>query len=196
MADSSSHPVSELKTFHDHVRHGRLADVVAMVKRGINVNAGGTWGLTALALAVHCGHIDVVRYLLSKGAMTNTEDKIGATPLHAAAYTSDAMMLQVLVDAGGNVNAVDKEGWTPLVTLVVSPKLETADKPECLTILFSRPELDLTLGKYEGMTADSEEYARSLGYVAIADAIHAEVHNVVCNAMCSVKQGPNRGVLL
>jgi ankyrin repeat protein len=55
--------------------------VKLLVEQGIDVNAVGQYGWTALHAAAYQGLTDVIEYLVSKGADVNQMDVFGQTPL-------------------------------------------------------------------------------------------------------------------
>ena len=52
-----------------------------LVEHGVDVNAAGQYGWTALHSAAYQGLNDVIDYLVSKGAKLETKDQLGQTPL-------------------------------------------------------------------------------------------------------------------
>lgn len=69
--------------------------------------------VTPLHLAVHNGHLDVIRILL-KWAEVNAVTGAGATPLHVAARNDRAEAARLLLAAGAKADIVDAKGLTPL----------------------------------------------------------------------------------
>jgi ankyrin repeat protein len=52
-----------------------------LVERGVDVNAAGQYGWTALHAATYQGMNDLIEYLVSKGAKIDQKDEFGQTPL-------------------------------------------------------------------------------------------------------------------
>src|SRR4029450_4077685 len=52
-----------------------------LVERGVDINAVGQYGWTALHQASYQGLTDVIEFLVSKGANVNEMDSFGQTPL-------------------------------------------------------------------------------------------------------------------
>jgi RNA polymerase sigma factor (sigma-70 family) len=79
-------------------------------------------GFTALALAAHFGHLEVMRLLIDRGADVNrmATHRIGVTPLHAALFGRQVEAALLLVERGANVTlarggaGMRRAGWTPL----------------------------------------------------------------------------------
>lgn len=79
-------------------------------------------GFTALALAAHFGHIEPLKYLISRGGNINAVSKhaMNVTPLHAALFGRRLEAAKVLVAAGADVTPKrggtgwPRAGWTAL----------------------------------------------------------------------------------
>ncbi len=82
---------------------------------GVDVNAPGAMGRTALHRAVSGQHVAVVRLLLERGADVATADRNGRTPLHWAAVVGSVPCAELLCDGGADIAACTKgSGATPL----------------------------------------------------------------------------------
>ncbi|GAA52937.1 ankyrin repeat domain-containing protein 17, partial [Clonorchis sinensis] len=70
---------------------------------------------TALTLACHGGHVELVRLLLERGADREHRDKKSYTPLHTAVYANQRAVVAVLLDYGADIEAqVDRTKDTAL----------------------------------------------------------------------------------
>jgi len=117
----------------DQLRGAAAGRDLATVRRilqpppGVNVNAAGVNGWTALHLAVISGHSDlaIVQAILQvDGVNVDARDYSGRTPLHLASGISDANQLpiiQALLEAGADPNVADNIGSTPLFYYVIPP---------------------------------------------------------------------------
>lgn len=102
--------------FRDAAFNGNLVTVARGIKQGVEVDAAGEQGRTALMLAAYNGHVQVVQYLLDSGAAVDLRDATDRTALMYAATGPDVETVRTLLDAGADVNATDnEERWTPLM---------------------------------------------------------------------------------
>ena len=99
----------------------------------------GYEGRTSLSTAASCGHLDVVKYILSKGANINMVDNSKYTPLHAASKEGHLHVVEYLVNAGADINAASHNSYTPLSTALIKGRqrivefLMTIGKPSLAT---------------------------------------------------------------
>jgi ankyrin repeat protein len=100
----------------DAAEQGDQALVRLLIDRGVDVNAKGVDGTTALHHAVHADHLQIADMLLRVGADAAARDRYGVTPLYLACLNGSADMIQRLLDAGVDSNIVDATGETPLMT--------------------------------------------------------------------------------
>eukprot|EP01112_Ceratiomyxa_fruticulosa_P011898 TRINITY_DN3274_c0_g3_i1.p1 TRINITY_DN3274_c0_g3~~TRINITY_DN3274_c0_g3_i1.p1 ORF type:complete len:607 (+),score=113.71 TRINITY_DN3274_c0_g3_i1:134-1954(+) len=69
-------------------------------QEGVNPNEGDYDGRTALHLASEEGHLDIVKYLISKGVNLNAHDRWGSTPLRGAISYNRREICNLLKDSG------------------------------------------------------------------------------------------------
>src|SRR5215510_15115318 len=69
----------------DAAEHRQTEDVLALVKRGIDVNAPQPDGATALHWAAHWNDVPTAKALLKAGANANALNDYGVTPVFLAA---------------------------------------------------------------------------------------------------------------
>jgi len=101
------------------VRHGRTADVRALLIGGALVDEPKTngSGATPLYVASLKGHFEIVMVLLAAGADVNrfdTEWRERAPPLYVACQNDHIDVTSALLAANADVNKPDAEGTTPL----------------------------------------------------------------------------------
>jgi ankyrin repeat protein len=100
--------------------HQSIVDL--FLKAGIDVNATGEGGRTALLAATLARDWQTADRLLKKGAETNRGDDVGVTPLMAAAMNGHIPAMQNLLSHGADPAAVDRRGHTALHYAVVAKK--------------------------------------------------------------------------
>ena len=86
-----------------------------LAQPGLDVNAQGSTGVTALMSYVARQREDVVKNLLSRGADVNLKDADGDTALHLASQAGNVNVLKLLLEKGAAPNAKNKVGGTPLM---------------------------------------------------------------------------------
>jgi len=103
------------------VSPANVDEIRALLAKGAEVDAKGSWGQAALILAAGRGHLDIVQALLDRGADVNAKDASGKTALM---HVSAPILLHTALDdphqrldvvramlaKGADVNAKDNEG--------------------------------------------------------------------------------------
>jgi ankyrin repeat protein len=97
-----------LTPLHEAVQRNDLTAVMALVKKGTDVNAATRYGVTPLYLACLNGNAAVVERLLAAGADVNAALPDGETALMTAARTGDAATVKALLARGATITAVEK----------------------------------------------------------------------------------------
>ena len=93
---------------------GRAAVVNEFIAAGMQVDAIGPHGETALQTAAAAGQSHMVQVLLAAGANPNLADHQGVTPLIAAAAAGDTLSVNALTQACGELTHLDSKGRTAL----------------------------------------------------------------------------------
>ena len=93
------------------VREGALAAAQRLVAAGGDVDDADAWGVSAVVLAAHAGHLEVVEFLLAEGADPSA-DVAGFSALHPAVMRRDARLVAALLAHGADPNARLRT-WTP-----------------------------------------------------------------------------------
>lgn len=128
---------------------GNLSRVRFLVEKdGANVDYQDEFGWTALLHAVSEGHLEIVKYLLSKGAKTTTLSSDGANALHhAVASQNDTLLAFLLQYNTCDVNARNSGGTTPLHLACLT------DQQSAVRLLLAN-KADKTIRNNEGKTAE------------------------------------------
>lgn len=98
-------------TVFEAAAFGRVADL-----EGVEVDATSDDGWQPLHLAAYFGHLESVRFLLSRRASLDwlSENPLGVSPLHSALSNKHEAIARELVFEGADVNLASRSGWTPL----------------------------------------------------------------------------------
>jgi len=104
----------------DVAERGNASAVLALLKKGADVNRPQADGATALHWAAHHNDVALAKRLLAAGARPNTANDYGITPLFLAAINGSAEMIDTLLTGGADANASRPSGETVLMTAVRS----------------------------------------------------------------------------
>ena len=99
--------VDAAKRGDGHAVHRLIAD-------GVDLDARGPMGYTALHWAGIRGHWEIFSELVEAGAPVNAVGSDGGTPLHWTCHHDRPDMVVLLLDAGAEINVSNRWGRTPL----------------------------------------------------------------------------------
>ncbi len=88
--------------------------IQALLDKGIDINARGKDGKTALIIAAIKGDSTIVEMLLDRGVRLNERDDDGNTALILAVANGHLQIVRLLLNKGADVNAADVNGETAL----------------------------------------------------------------------------------
>ncbi len=91
-------------------KRGNLEKVRQLIASGVDLDARGRGGNTAIYHAARKGHADVVRALAEAGADVDVDNDFGSTPLHVAARAGHVDVIRVLAEFGANLDALNLSG--------------------------------------------------------------------------------------
>ncbi len=95
------------------VRSSKIALVRDLLRRGADLEATDTEGLSALHWATSGADVDMAEFLLTSGA--EVDPRCGdETPLHWASHDGYDKVVRCLLAHGADPNATDEQGMTPL----------------------------------------------------------------------------------
>ena len=97
-------------------RNQDFADVSALLKNGVDVNAPSSDGSTALLWAAHWNDLATAKLLLEAGANPNVANDYEMSPLSQACTNASAEFVKLLLRAGADPNQRIATGETPLMT--------------------------------------------------------------------------------
>ncbi len=135
---------------------GRGAVVEAFLNAGMQVDATGPGGESALGQAAGSGQAHVVKLLLKAKAQPDRADRSGLTPLMAAAGVGDAVSVQELRAAGAKCDRLDSRGRTALSIAAGAGQAEVAG---------------LLVADWKGGLGDVLEVACAAGHTGVIDAL-------------------------
>jgi ankyrin repeat protein len=90
--------------WEDAIKRGDVQDVRDLLDRGTDVNARDRHGQTALMLAAHAGHREVVETLIAHRPNLNTTAKYGLSALMLALVAGHAEVARLLANAGTDLS--------------------------------------------------------------------------------------------
>jgi uncharacterized protein len=111
-----------IQEFFEAIEKGNKVKVEQTLRNDTNLcNADNEYGLTALGVASHFDHLEIVELLLNFGADINSVSNSNVsyipsnTALHAGiAGKASKELIEFLLNQGANVNQTDSSGHTPL----------------------------------------------------------------------------------
>lgn len=126
---------SQFQDLHFAASAGDEDAVVALLKRGDDINAFDDIGFTPLHHAAASERLNVMRLLLKAGANANAHDesKIGNTPLGEVAGKCSFELAKLLIDAGADPTI---QGWMQLSALDRAKEREGEEGQRVYELLF------------------------------------------------------------
>jgi len=166
-------PVASKETadFHQVVENGSLDDLQAVLKTGVDTNAPGRNGTTALMIAISATDLEKMKLLIEHGADPELTDRFNATALGVAVSYDFADGVKLLLSQG-----VDR-GFHPKYPLKAIDYdfeiLDTIDvpMPEALKGVMSEDE-------WKQSVKDTKELASEFGHVPTVEPVISEVQSV------------------
>lgn len=127
---------------------GRLDIVVTFLNKGMDPNASGRNGFTALIVAAARGQTEIIDLLLARGADVNKVNDTGWSALMEAAFRDEDRTVMHLLKAGARMdNAETKNGLT---ALMIAAK---GDRPDAVTAMLAAGADVKAVDKKRGLTA-------------------------------------------
>ena len=145
------------------VRAGDLESARRLVDAGAEVNDADAWGVSAVTLAAHGGHTELLEFVLDRGADPSAA-AAGFAALHEAVMRNDVRAARALLEAGADPN-VTLETWTPTRRTsrdLHFPPAFVGATPLWLAARFARAELMQLLAEHGA----DPRFVLEVGYVA------------------------------
>lgn len=96
--------------FVDSAKLGDITALESFLEVGMDLNATGNSGRTALMEAAFATHYETVKFLLNKGAEIDAQDSDGKTALMIALQRGQEDIATLLLQKGADPNIKDNEG--------------------------------------------------------------------------------------
>lgn len=115
-------------SYEDSLSSARLGDtaqLVALLKRGIDPNTVDDQGNTLLILAAREGNIDTVKALLPYKPRLSHRNLAGDSALMLATLRGNLDLVNLLIEAGAEF---DHDGWTPLIYAAFEGHIELVER--------------------------------------------------------------------
>lgn len=114
-----------VESFHNIVGAGYKDTTELFLKAGMNINAGGPSGDTALMVAAVTGNIEMLKFLIQKGADVNTKNIHGYTATMYTASIGNTEVLKILIKNNADINARNNDGETALMLAALNDQIES-----------------------------------------------------------------------
>ncbi len=126
----------------------RLDVVVYFLNKGLDPNASGRNGYTALIVAAARGYASIIDALLARGADVNKANDVGWNALMEAAFRDQDNTVKQLLKAGARTDVFEtKNGLTPLM---IAAK---GDRPDSVSAMLAAGADVKVVDKKRGLTA-------------------------------------------
>ena len=90
--------------WEDAINRGDVQDICDLLDRGADVDASDRHAQTALMLAAHQGHREIVEALIARGANLNKTAKYGLSALMLAVVAGHEEVARILAAAGTDLS--------------------------------------------------------------------------------------------
>ena len=124
-------PTSDSAALEESLRHAAMFGDTETVERlldsGVNIDAAGNRGWTALLRATSQRHFSITRLLIERGADVNQVDKRGRSPLLWVAQCGDVETARLLLEKGAKGHSTDGNGKTPIKQAISAGRLDIVE---------------------------------------------------------------------
>jgi uncharacterized protein len=120
---ATAHAAPARATLADATEKMDRAQIRALIRQHVNINAPQPDGMTPLHWATYHDDLEIAQLLVRAGANVKAANRYGVTPLSLACTNGNAAMVELLLKSGADANAALPGGETPLMTAVRSGNL-------------------------------------------------------------------------
>ncbi len=114
-------------SIHDVAEAGDHAAAMRMLgTKGVDVNAKGADGSTAIMFAASNGDLELVRALIKAGANVKLSNDFGSSAITEASIIGSAPIIEALIKAGADANFKNPNNETPIMEAARSGKVDAA----------------------------------------------------------------------
>ena len=117
---------AELNLLHAAESGEHEAAIRLASTKGVDVNAPGPDGTTAIMYAAANNDLDLVRALIKAGANVKLQNQFGSSALTEASIIGSAPVIEALLQAGADPNFRTTDGETPLMAAARTGKVDAA----------------------------------------------------------------------
>jgi len=138
--------LQDTPSLHRAAESNSIDVATLLIDSGVDINAKGTFNMTALHIAADSNSIDVASLLIDRGADIEAKDDEGWTALHIAADRNSLDFATLLINSGADIEVKDHNRGTALHYAAESNSIDVA------TLLIDRGA-DIEAKDDEGGTA-------------------------------------------
>jgi len=119
----TAHAAPARATLADATEKMDRAQIRALIRQHVNINAPQPDGMTPLHWATYHDDLEIAQLLVRAGANVKAANRYGVTPTSLACTNGNAAMVELLLKSGADANAALPGGETPLMTAARSGNL-------------------------------------------------------------------------
>ena len=113
-----------IESFLERVEVGNKEIIELFMKAGMDVNAKGNYGETALMLASVHNNIEIIKLLIENNANVNAQNNDGETALMLTSLNDKFEAAKLLIKRGADVNIKSNTGHTALEYAYLNTQME------------------------------------------------------------------------
>ena len=118
--------LQDTPSLHRAAESNSIDVATLLIDSGVDINAKGTFNMTALHIAADSNSIDVASLLIDRGADIEAKDDEGWTALHIAADRNSLDFATLLINSGADIEVKNGAGETAFYAAATSNSLDVA----------------------------------------------------------------------